>query len=173
MSFHVRLKNRLIAKLVTRFVGLAHRFTDAYTPRKSHGDIPWKLLAKQIRHCKIAVVTTAGIHHRSQRPFDMHDPDGDPSWRKLDGDSLFSDFMITHDYYDHKDAEQDPNIILPIHRLQEFAAEGRIGSLARFHYSFMGHIDGRHIATLINETSREVALRLRDDDVDLVLLTPG
>ena len=164
MSVHVRLQNQLIAKLVTRFLDRAHRFTEVYSLRKSHGDIPWTPLVKPISHCNIALVTTAGIHDRAQTQFDMHDPDGDPSWRKLDADRLFGEFQITHDYYDHKDAERDPNIILPLDRLQEFADEGRIGSLARFHYSFMGHIDGRHIATLINETSREVALQLRDDE---------
>jgi len=173
MSSHIRFKNQLIAKLVTRFLSLSHRFTEAYKPRKNHGAIPWVPLAIQLPQCKVALVTTAGIHHRSQRPFDMHDPDGDPSWRKLDGKSLFHEFSITHDYYDHTDAERDPNIILPLERLKEFADEGRIGSLAKNHYSFMGHIDGRHIATLINKTAREVAVMLRDDDVDLVLLTPG
>jgi hypothetical protein len=37
----------------------------------------------------------------------------------------------------------------------------------------MGHITGRHILTLINSTAPEVARRLKEDNVDVVLLTPG
>jgi D-proline reductase (dithiol) PrdB len=173
MSFFARLKNRLIAKLITRFPALSRRFTAAYSPQESREDTPWVPFTTPLRECTVAVVTTAGIHHRSQSPFDMQDSDGDPSWRELDGASLFDDFLITHDYYDHKDAEQDPNIILPPDRLNEFADEGRIGSPAKTHYAFMGHIDGPHIATLVNKTAPEVAQRLRQDQMDLVLLTPA
>jgi len=81
--------------------------------------------------------------------------------------------MITHDYYDHSDADRDVNVVFPLERLQEFADEGRIGRLALRHYSFMGHIDGPHIPTLIEETGPEVAKRVLADDVEVVLLTPG
>jgi hypothetical protein len=37
----------------------------------------------------------------------------------------------------------------------------------------MGHITGRHILTLISSTASEVARRLKEDNVDAVLLTPG
>lgn len=173
MSFAVRLKNRLIAKLITRFPALSRKFTAAYKPWESRGDIPWTPLTKPLAECRVALVTTAGIHHRSQRPFDMRDTDGDPTWRELHTASLFDDFLITHDYYDHSDAEKDPNIILPLDRLHEFVAEGRIGSLAETHYSFMGHIQGVHIAELVSKTAREVANRLKHDGIDLVILTPA
>ena len=81
--------------------------------------------------------------------------------------------MITHDYYDHSDADRDINIVFPIQRLQEFEKEGVIGRMANIHYSFMGHITDRHILTLISSTAPEVARRLMEDNVDAVLLTPG
>jgi D-proline reductase (dithiol) PrdB len=103
----------------------------------------------------------------------MADRDGDPSYRALDGDRILDDFEITHDYYDHSNARKDPNIILPLERLRELVGDGKIGSLARTHYAFMGHIDGPHITTLIRKTAREVARKLKADQVDLVLLTPA
>jgi D-proline reductase (dithiol) PrdB len=81
--------------------------------------------------------------------------------------------MITHDYYDHKDADRDINIVFPTDRLREFQNEKVIGELAETNYSFMGHIDGRHIPELINKSAVEVAQRLRSDQVDCVLFTPG
>jgi D-proline reductase (dithiol) PrdB len=168
-----RLKNRLIAKLITRFPSLAQRFITAYAPWESGEPIPWTRPSKPLRECTLAVVTTSGVHHRAQVPFDMRDNDGDPSYRVIEGASIGKDYRITHDYYDHSDAEKDLNIILPLDRLRELQRQGVIGRLADRHYSFMGHIDGRHIATLIAVTAKQVVERLHRDHVDVVLLTPA
>ncbi len=166
-----RLKNRIIARLITRFPALSKRFIAAYEPWKSE-DIPWTPVVKPLGESTVAIVTTAGIHHRDQDPFDMRDKDGDPTFREIDL-SRSPDLMITHDYYDHTDADKDLNIVFPLERLQEFVKEGSIGRVAGRQYGFMGHITGRHIPTLINKTAREVAQRLKQDGVDIVLLTPG
>jgi len=173
MSSYSRLKNRLIARLITRFPRLAKGFIDSYRPWESEGEIPWTPPQKPLRECKLALVTTSGVHHPSQPPFDMRDTDGDPSWRELDGETIAGDYRITHDYYDHADAEKDLNVVLPLQRLREFVAEGLLGCLNRRHFGFMGHIDGRHIPTLIEHSAREVAGKLCSDEVDLVLLTPA
>jgi D-proline reductase (dithiol) PrdB len=83
------------------------------------------------------------------------------------------DLMITHNYYDHQDADQDINVVFPIKRLKEFEAEGMIGQVAPRHFSFMGHILGHHIESLVNRTGPEVAKMLKADGVDAVFLTPA
>ena len=168
-----RLKNRLLARLATRYPVLAQRFIDAYQPWETEGEIPWTQVVKPLREARLALVTTAGIHHAGQPPFNMSDKDGDPGFRELDGATLFDAFRITHDYYDHSDADRDPNVVLPLVPLQELVAEGVLGGLAETHYGFMGHIDGRHILTLIEVQAQEVARRLKQDRVDLVLLAPA
>lgn len=173
MTLLGRIKNRSLAVLATRFPVVAKKFVQGYSPRESAGDIPWTEPGKPLHQAKVALVTTSGIHHRNQPGFDMVDQNGDPSYRVLDGKELFNDFEITHDYYDHSDARKDPNIILPLDRLKELVAEGALGSLARSHYAFMGHIDKEHIDTLVKKTAREVAGRLKKDQVDIVLLTPA
>lgn len=173
MSFTNRIKNRLIAKVITRFPSLAQRFITAYEPWQSGEAIPWTPPKKPLSDCTLAVVTTSGVHHTGQEPFDMQDSEGDPSFRAITGATINSGYRITHDYYDHSDAEKDLNIVLPIDRLRELQQEGVIGRLADTHYSFMGHIDGRHIATLIGQTAKQVVERLRQDKVDVVLLTPA
>lgn len=173
MSTFRRFKHRLIARLITRYPALAQRFIAAYQPLESADAVPWTAAAKPLARCRVALVTTAGVHHRQQPPFDMQDPQGDPSYRELEGGRIEADFQITHDYYDHRDAEQDLNIVFPLTRLKEWVAEGRIGSLAEQHYGFMGHIDGPHIETLVNRSARQVAALLKADEVDVVLLTPA
>ena len=173
MTVSSRAKNRFLALLATRFPAVARRFIRGYQPQQTTGEIPWASPRRPLREAKLALVTTSGIHHRAQHPFDMNDSNGDPSYRVLDGEELFHDFQITHDYYDHSDARKDPNIIFPLDRLRELVEEGILGSLARFHYAFMGHIDGPHIITLVEKTAREVAQELKQERVDLVLLTPA
>jgi D-proline reductase (dithiol) PrdB len=167
-----RLINRTIAKIITRFPSLSGKFTASYEPWKSL-DIPWTPVTTVLENSKIAVVTTAGVLHKDQEPFNMKDRDGDPSYRIIDITRPLSSVMITHDYYDHSDADRDINIVFPVERLKEFEKEGFIGHLADFHYGFMGHITGKHIPTLINKSAPEVADRLKKDTVAIVLLTPG
>jgi D-proline reductase (dithiol) PrdB len=167
-----RVKNRLMAKLFTRFPILLERVVKTIPPWKVEG-IPWAPFTKDLRNCKIAIVTTAGVHLKSQPPFNMKDPNGDPSFREIPGNIPNSELMITHDYYDHRDADKDINIVFPIDRLREMKAAREIEDIADVNFGFMGHIDGPHIYTLINETAPEVAKRLKAQGVDVVLLTPG
>lgn len=167
-----RLKNRLIAKVITRFPSLSKKFIDAYKPWETQ-DVPWTPAARPLYACNVALVTTAGVHRTDQKPFDMTDPDGDPTYREIDKDTPRQELMITHDYYDHADAEKDLNIVFPLERLEEFASEGIIGGVAQIHYSFMGHITGPHLFTLMNVSASDVAARLKRAGVDIVLLTPG
>ena len=168
----MRFKNRFIAKIIGFFPSVEKIFTASYKPLESK-DVPWTAVRKPLRNCKIAVVTTAGVHHKDQVPFNMKDPNGDPSFRVIDAKRPLTDLMITHDYYDHADADRDINIVFPAERLREFEREKIIGGFAERHYGFMGHILGPHISTLMNETAREVARKLKKDRIDIVLLTPG
>lgn len=173
MTFPSRLKNQLIAKIITRFPSLAQRFISAYKPWESGEATPWTSVTKPLNECRLAIVTTSGLHHPEQPPFDMQDSEGDPSFREISGKSIADSYQITHDYYDHSDAEKDLNIIFPIERLQELQADGTLGQLNHRHFSFMGHIDGHHIATLVGKSAPQVIERLRQDAVDVVLLTPA
>ncbi len=167
-----KLKNRKIAKLTSRIPFLAKAITLGFSAVETTG-VPWTPPSKPLAESKVAIVTTAGIHHRKQPPFDMRDPNGDPSFRTIDLAHPLVDLMITHDYYDHSDADRDLNIVFPIQRLWALKREGVIGEVAGKHYGFMGHITGRHIQTLIHQKAPNVAQRLKDDNVDIVLLTPG
>ncbi len=135
--------------------------------------IPWEPFETSLPKCRISLVTTAGVHHKDQMPFDMQDPEGDPTFRAIDASRPVSDIMITHDYYDHSDADRDINIVFPIERLKELEDEGLIGEAASIHYAFMGHITGRHVETLLQKSAPEVAMRLKAGNADAVVLVPG
>jgi len=134
--------------------------------------VPWARIRAPLPECRMAVITTGGVHLVDQAPFDMRDPQGDPSYRIIPVRSTRERLMITHNYYDHRDAEQDLNILFPIELMASLVDRGVIGSLADA-YSFMGHIEGEHLATLTRETAPDVAARLKQQRVDAVLLTPA
>jgi D-proline reductase (dithiol) PrdB len=164
--------DRIIAKIYMRLPFLVeiwartHRFI-------TNSETPWTPIRKELGQAKVALVTTAGIHLRSDPPYDMQDKEGDPTFRQIPSRTPAQDLMITHNYYDHSDADKDIGVVFPLERLRELEFEGMIGKVASRHFSFMGHILGRHIETLVRHTGPEVAGMLRKDGVDAVFLTPA
>jgi D-proline reductase (dithiol) PrdB len=167
-----RAKNRAIARAVTRYPSLARGLIDAGR-RWEFKEVPWVPGPKPLMEAKVALITTAGVHHREQPPFDMRDRNGDPSFREIDSGRPLESLMITHDYYDHSDADRDINVVFPAQRLMELKEEGLIGAVSGIHLGFMGHIDGPHINTLLMGSAPEAARRLKAEGVDVALLTPG
>jgi D-proline reductase (dithiol) PrdB len=161
----------LIGQLYTRLPALARRWGrrfDALT----FAEVPFTPLRKPLHACRLALITTGGVHLPEQPPFDMADPRGDPSERVIPADIPYARLTITHDYYDHRDAERDLNILFPLELFRDLARGGQIGSLATC-YSFMGHIEPPHLETLLRVTAPRVAGKLKQEQVDAVLLTPA
>ena len=135
--------------------------------------IPWTPLTKPLSQCRFALLTTGGVHLKTHTPFDMTDNNGDPSYRKIPPDANMEDLKITHDYYDHRNADRDLNLVFPIDMVRHYQQEGILGASADFFYSFMGHIDGPHVKTLVQKTAKEVAMHLNQQQVDIALLVPA
>lgn len=167
-----RMKNRAFARLYGRFPSVSKLPEEALEVLDS-GPIPWALPSKPLSESRVAIVTTAGLHLKEDAPFDMDDPSGDPTFRALPSGRPASDFTITHDYYDHSDAEKDINIVFPVQRLRELVDVGFAGSAAGRNFGFMGHIMGPKARILTGESAPQVARLLKEDAVDAVLLTPG
>jgi D-proline reductase (dithiol) PrdB len=165
-------KDRLVAKLFSRNPSLLRRWARR-TSFFEFNDSPWTPFDGDASGGRLALITTGGVHLRSQVPFDMRDPAGDPSFREIPSATLPMDLTITHNYYDHVDADKDVNIVLPIERVKDLKRAGDVGDVNHRHFSFMGHIMEPHTATLIKETAPQVARALKADEVDIVILTPA
>ena len=165
------IKNRLLAKAFTALPSLAVRWAEKLEP--DAGRIPWAEAGTPLRHARVALVTTGGVHRKTDQPFDMQDPDGDPTYREVPLDTHRGDLTITDDYYNHADAREDLNLVLPVERLRTLEQQGAVGEVHPVATSFMGHIDGAHLDTLRKKTAPEVARRLRNAEVDYALLVPA
>ncbi len=137
------------------------------------GEIPWSPGRIALCEARIALVTSAGVHLKRDRPFDMENPEGDASFRVIPGDTALPGLTITHDYYDHRAPDRDVNCVFPLERLRELAAAGRIGRVAPRHIGTMGHILGTEARRLVSATAPAIAKLLVEDGVDYVLAAPG
>jgi D-proline reductase (dithiol) PrdB len=116
---------------------------------------------------RVAIVTTAGLHGRHDRPFQMS---LDDYYRVIPGDVQANDLVMSHmaASFDRTGFQRDWNVIFPIDRLREMVAEGIIGSLADFHYSY-NSVRAQPDAP---GPIREIAGLLKKDGVNAVLLFP-
>ncbi|MDQ4063790.1 MAG: glycine/betaine/sarcosine/D-proline family reductase selenoprotein B [Actinomycetota bacterium] len=131
-------------------------------------DISFNLPLKPLRECRLALVTTGGVHLPEQPCFDIDDPLGDCSYREISTDAGV--LTWTHAYY-APGRDDDLDAVFPLWTLRELKAEGVVGELNYRHFSFMGAI--HDTGPLIESTAPEVARKLSEDRVDAVLLTPS
>lgn len=166
-----RLHNRMMARIFAVFPSFAARW--GVRLAMDQGAIPWAEPAKPLRDAVVALVTTGGVHLVTQQPFDMSDPNGDPTCREIPVNTPAEQLAITHDYYDHRDAERDLELVFPVRTLRELADAGALGALHPRAYGLMGHIDGPHLAILREHTAPEIARELAAAGVDYALLVPA
>ncbi len=129
---------------------------------------PYTRLTRPLSKARVALVTTAGIHVRGDRPF----TGGDQSFRAIPADTRSSEIVQSHASigFDRTAFQRDINVVFPIDRLREFVARGEIGSLSVTYFSFMG-AQRPPYDRLLEDTGPEVARRLRTEGVDVVFLT--
>jgi D-proline reductase (dithiol) PrdB len=142
----------------------------------THPPIPWTPVTKRLSESRVALLSTAGLSMRGDPPFDMEGERqrptwGDPSWRRLRADATSQTIVANHLHIDTGYIERDLDVALPLQRLRELVAVGRVGSLAASHYSIMG-FQGRDTGTLENESAPAIAAAMRSEEVDLALLAP-
>jgi D-proline reductase (dithiol) PrdB len=113
---------------------------------------------------RIALVTTAGVHRRDDPAFSL----GVGEYRIIPDDADMADLIMSHvsTNFDRTGFQQDLNVVFPIERLRELAAEGSVGSVARYHYAFMGATP----PTAHEAIATDVAALLREDRVGGVVL---
>lgn len=132
--------------------------------------VAWAPARKPLAECRVALVTTAGVHCRADMPFDQLAAEGDPSYREIGADDSAATLAVSHNHFDHSAADRDVNCLFPIDRLRELAAAGVIESVSPVHFGFMGFNPDPYP---VLESGAEVAQRLAEARVDVAVLTPG
>jgi D-proline reductase (dithiol) PrdB len=146
----------------------ASRNTLLTFPAQVNDGAPFVIPGKPLASCRLAIVTTAGLHRRGDTPFGP----GEQGYRVIPSDLPAAEIIQSHTSigFDRAPIMRDINISYPIDRLRELAARGEIGGLAPNGYSFLGAL--RDFRRMEAETAPEAARRLLDDGVDVALITP-
>src|SRR5260370_22952800 len=115
---------------------------------------------------RVAIIWSAGLVVRGEKPFRGRDPD----YRVIPSETRPEQLMLSHISInlDRSGFQEDWNVVFPLDRLRELAAEGVIGSVAATHYSFMDANDPLQMEGY----ARDVASRLHAHGVHPALLSP-
>ncbi len=124
------------------------------------------LPGKPLNGRRVALISTAGLHRRGDRPFRP----GDGSYRVIPAETPARDLVMSHISvnFDRTGFQQDHNVAFPIDRLRELVEEGVVGSMASMHYSFMGAF----LPDAAEPHAQHLAGLLKQDGVDAALLVP-
>ncbi|HZE71168.1 MAG TPA: glycine/sarcosine/betaine reductase selenoprotein B family protein [Pyrinomonadaceae bacterium] len=133
--------------------------------------VPLARLSKLLSQTRLTFVSSAGIQPRGSMPFDVVHPVGDFSFRRVPSALSVSDLEIHQIKYPTTGALRDLNVIFPIERLQELAAEGLIGELTPNFFSFIGYqMDPEHFEQTLAE---DIADAVVSDGAEAALLCPA
>jgi len=138
--------------------------------------IPWTPMTKPLAECTVALVTTAGVAGKDDEPFDQDSERanpwwGDPTHRTIPQTATEKDVALHHLHIDRRFGEQDLDVVLPMRRLAELAAQGIVRRPADSHYSIMGY--QLRTGVLERETAPAIAREMRAQGVDAAALVPA
>ena len=149
-----------------------------------HEDTPWASMTKPLAESRVAVLTSSGHFLDGDDPMPLgiegmtqaeaeariketiKEP---PSLSAIPSDAPFDKVQVRHGGYPVAAAQSDPQVVLPLRLMEQLQAEGVIGQNHHTAYSFVGAAAQGPIKKRIGP---EWAERLRDEEVDAVLLVP-
>ena len=138
----------------------------AKSPVPEFATTAWTL-PKPLNQSTVAIVTSAALHGVNDKRFGG----GDTSYRVIDRKER--ELILGHwsQNFDRSGLAIDLNVVYPIDRLEELAANRTIGAVANKHYSFAGN-QPDDVATLRLDSGPGAAAEMLADGVDVVILTP-
>lgn len=115
---------------------------------------------------RVAIVSSAALIRRGEQPFHF----GSAECRFLPASLPAGEILTSHVSinFDRAGFQRDLNVVYPIDRLRELAAEGVIGGVAETHFTIMGSTDPAGMIA----TADQIAGQLRQERIDAVLLSP-
>ncbi len=133
--------------------------------------VPLSRLDMPLTAARLAFVSSAGVQPHGTLPFDVAHPIGDYSFRRVPSTATPAGLEIHQIKYPTAGANRDLNVIFPIERLQELAAEGVIGGLTPSFISFIGYnMDPERLERTLAE---DIAEAVAAEGADIALLAPA
>ena len=134
-------------------------------PCPSYGTAPF-VSGPPLAGRRVAIVSSAALIRRGDQPFAF----GSAECRFIPASTLNADILISHVSinFDRTGFQRDVNVVYPIDRLRELAADGVIGGIADTHYTIMGSTDPAGMT----EAADQIAAQMRRENIHSVILAP-
>lgn len=138
----------------------------------------WAPFEKRLAESRIALISSAGFYVRaSQPPFDVEAEKarpgwGDPGWRAIPASAGPEELSVAHLHLNHEDLLADPDVALPMRRLQQLVGSGMVGGAVAEHVAVMGFQD-RRLKDWRRKTAPEIVAHLREQGADGVVVAPA
>lgn len=159
------------------FLPRAFRTMFEAAPQFEHEPV-WAAFSKPLHEARIGLLSSAGIFVQGEQDgFDIErerqEPTwGDPTLRPIRSDVTQVDIGATHLHVRTDDLLRDIDVALPINRLDELVADGRVGSAAPEHFSVMGFQEAG-AGVWSTTTGPEIAARCHAAEIDALILAPA
>ncbi|HVC42109.1 MAG TPA: hypothetical protein VND54_09050 [Candidatus Saccharimonadales bacterium] len=128
---------------------------------------PWRPLGTPLEDATVMLVSSAGVHLRSDPPFA---PVNDLSFRRIPADTPAALLRPSHPSPIRRPGLIDINVVHPAMRLSELVANGRIGAVTDHHQSVLGAI--KSLVKLVTELGPAMAADALGAGATVVMLVP-
>ena len=132
----------------------------------SRSCIPYTPLKRQLKECRIALVSTSGAYVEGMQPFS----ENDLTFRLIPTDTDTKTIRFVPGHFDTTKAAEDANIMFPLDRLLELVENGEIRSLTDNHISMGLTTELRKLKEVVSWEIAEVVAKMRPA---VVVLTGG
>jgi len=128
--------------------------------------IPYTPLKRELKDCRIALVSTSGAYVEGMQPFS----ENDLSFRLIPTDTDTKTIRFVPGHLDTSKAGLDPNIMFPLDRLRELVQDGTVASIAENHISMGLTTELRKLKEIVSWEIAEAVMKMRPG---IVVLTGG
>ena len=132
----------------------------------SRSCIPYTPLKRELKDCRIALVSTSGAYAEGMPPF----TDNDLSFRLIPADTDTRKIRFVPGHFDTSKGAEDPNIMFPLDRLRELVTAREVRTLADHHISMGLTTELRKLKETVSWEIAETLMKMRPD---VVVLTGG
>jgi D-proline reductase (dithiol) PrdB len=132
----------------------------------SRSCIPYTPLRRDLKDCRIALVSTSGAYAEGMQPF----TDNDLSFRLIPSDADSKKIHFVPGHFDTSKGAEDANIMFPLDRLRDLVTSGEVRALSNHHLSMGLTTELRRLKETVSWEIAEAVMKMRPD---VVLLTGG
>ena len=132
----------------------------------SRSCIPYTPLKRDLKDCRIALVSTSGAYVEGMQPF----TDNDLTIRLIPNDTDTKKIHFVPGHFDTSKGAVDPNVMFPLDRLRVLIESGEVGKLTEHHISMGLTTELRKLKETVCWEIAETVMKMR---AAVVVLTGG